>query len=251
AHAAELMRVWFLDTATKMNPNLNFGQAIKGHNTGRGAGMIDTRHFVKLIDGIGLIKGSKNWSARDQQGMQQWFSSFLDWMQTSKNGIDEMNAANNHGAWYDAQRLSMALFIGNKDLANKIVINAADRLDKQLDDNGYFPKELERTISLHYTSFVMEAFFNIAQMATHTSEDLWNRVTPSGKSLKKAFETAHPFLTGEKAWPHPQIKPYETEQAYYLLESAAVQYNCTNCINEIKTLAADKAGRLRIKLLYP
>ncbi|RYE22105.1 MAG: hypothetical protein EOP51_14015, partial [Sphingobacteriales bacterium] len=166
AHAAELMRVWFLDTATKMNPNLNFGQAIKGHNTGRGAGMIDTRHFVKLIDGIGLINGSRNWSVKDQQGMQQWFSAFLNWMQTSKNGIDEMNAANNHGAWYDAQRLSMALFIGNKDLANKIVINAADRLDKQLDDNGYFPKELERTISLHYTSFVMEAFFNIAQMAT-------------------------------------------------------------------------------------
>lgn len=250
-HAALLMRVWFLDTATRMNPNLNFGQAIKGHNTGRGAGMIDTRHFVKLIDGIGLLKGAKSWTAKDQQGMKEWFAAFLNWMQTSKNGIDEMNAANNHGAWYDAQRLSMALFIGDKDAANKIVLNAADRLDKQLDANGYFPKELERTISLHYTSFVMEAFFNIAQLATHTDEDLWNRVTPSGKSLKKAFETVYPFLTKEKEWTHPQIKPYDFEDAYFLLENAAVRFKCKDCEEEVKSLAGDKAGRLRINLLYP
>lgn len=250
-HATRLMKAWFLDTATKMNPNLNFGQAIKGHNTGRGAGMIDTRHFVKLIDAIGLIGKSKSWKPEYQQGMQTWFTAFLNWMQTSKNGIDEMNAENNHGAWYDAQRLSMALFINDKAAADKIVLNATGRLDRQMDDNGYFPKELVRTISLHYTSFVMEAFFNIAQMATHTNESLWNKVTPSGKSLRKAFDTVHTFLTGEKAWPHQQIKPYETEQAYFLLENAALQFDCKKCKEEIKTMAGDKAGRLRINLLYP
>jgi len=66
-----------------------------------------------------LIQSSKYWTAQDQAGMQQWFSDFLNWMQTSKNGMDEMNAKNNHGDWYDAQRLSMALFIGTKDLAKK------------------------------------------------------------------------------------------------------------------------------------
>ena len=70
-HAAKLIRVWFLDTATRMNPNLNFGQAIKGHNTGRGAGMIDTRHYVKLIDAIGLLKGAKSWTGKDDQGMKE------------------------------------------------------------------------------------------------------------------------------------------------------------------------------------
>ncbi len=248
-HAASLLRVWFLDTATRMNPNLNYGQAIKGHNTGRGAGMIDTRHFVKLIDGIGLIQDAKSWTVKDQQGMKEWFSAFLNWMQTSKNGIDEMNAKNNHGAWYDAQRLSMALFIGDKKLANEVVLSAAGRLDKQLDSNGYFPKELERTISLHYTSFVLEAFFNIAAMSKHTNENLWNTVTASGASLKKAFDTVYPFLTKEKEWPHQQIKPYNYEDAYFLLKSAALQYDCKKCKEQIKELAGDKAGRLRLNLL--
>ena len=110
-HAAELLRVWFLDKATRMNPNLNYSQAMKGSNDGRGAGLIDSRHFIKVIDAIGLIEKTKGWTTKDQEGMKQWFSDFLNWMQTSKNGIDEMNAKNNHGDWYDAQRLSMALFI--------------------------------------------------------------------------------------------------------------------------------------------
>src|SRR2546425_910942 len=53
-HAARLLRVWFLDKATRMNPNLNYSQAIKGQNDGRGAGLIDSRHFIKLTDAIGL-----------------------------------------------------------------------------------------------------------------------------------------------------------------------------------------------------
>lgn len=120
-HASKLLRVWFLEEATRMNPNLNYAQSIRGVNDGRGAGLIDTRHFVKLIDGIGLLGTSSQWKVADQAGMQQWFADFLQWMQTSKNGRDEMDASNNHGVWYDAQRLSMALFIDSSRLAKEIV----------------------------------------------------------------------------------------------------------------------------------
>jgi hypothetical protein len=75
-HAAKLLKVWFLDPETRMNPNLKYGQAIKGINEGRGAGLIDTRHWIKLIDGIGLIKNSKFWKKEDQKAMQQWFAEF-------------------------------------------------------------------------------------------------------------------------------------------------------------------------------
>ena len=249
-HAAKLIRVWFLDAATRMNPNLNFGQAIKGVTTGRGAGMIDTRHFVKLIDAIGLISDAKAWTKEDQQKMKQWSADFLNWMQTSKIGIDEMNANNNHGAWYDAQRLSLALYIDSIDLAKRIIKNAAVRLDQQLNDEGLFPKELERTISLHYSTFVMNAFFNIATMAKHTGIDLWNHTTPSGKSLKKAFVALQPYIAKEKEWTGTQIKPFEYEDGYALLMDGAKQYNCKSCEQSVRTIAGDKAKRLQINLIY-
>lgn len=249
-HAARLVRVWFLDTATRMNPNLNYGQAVKGVTTGRGAGLIDTRHFIKLIDGIGLLQGSSSWKDADQQGMKKWFSDFLHWMQTSKIGKDEMKAANNHGAWYDAQRVSIAMFIDSVDLAKKIVQNAQARLDKQMDDAGKFPLEMERTISLHYTSFVMEAFFIIANVSEKLGIDMWNYTSPSGKSLKKAFDALQPYFSGAKQWEGRQIKPFEYDEAYTLLIEGAEKLGCKICRQDVKNLAGDKAPRLRLNLLY-
>jgi hypothetical protein len=249
-HAANLLRVWFLNEATRMNPNLNFGQAIKGVNGGRGAGLIDTRHFVKLIDGIGLLQGSSAWKDADQQGMRQWFASFLQWMQTSKIGRDEMNAPNNHGAWYDAQRLSIAMFVDSTELARRIISNAQARLDKQMDDNGRFPLEMERTIALHYNVFAMEAFFNISKVAAKLGIDLWNYTTPSGKSLKKGFDGLHPYFAGTKEWDGQQIKPYEFDESYFLLREGDQHFNCRSCIQEIKSLAGDKYPKLRLNLLY-
>jgi hypothetical protein len=249
-HAAKLIRVWFLDSATRMNPNLNYGQAIKGKNDGRGAGLIDTRHFVKLIDGINLMKSSKSWKPADQKAMQLWCSDFSKWMQTSPTGMDELDAPNNHGAWYDAQRLALALFADSTDLAKRIVASAANRLDYQVDDKGFFPKEMERTISLHYTAFVMDAFFNIAKMAEKTGFDFWKLTTPSGKSLKNCFGVLKPYFADEKIWEGQQIKPYEFEDGYMLLMEAAKHFKCKDCSQAVQHLAEDKAPRLRINLLY-
>lgn len=250
-HAAKLIRVWFLDTATRMNPNLNFGQAIKGVTAGRGAGMIDTRHFVKLIDATQLLKGSKAFTAVDYKGLQQWFTNFLHWMQTSKIGMDEMQAKNNHGVWYDAQRLSMALFLDSTELAKEIVLNAQGRLDKQMDDAGSFPLEMERTTSLHYTTFAMQAFFHIAQMADKTGINLWAYKSPSGKSLQKCFDVLKPYLAQEKKWEGPQIKNFDFEEGLPLLMTGALKFGCKTCKPSIKNIAAEKAERLRLNLLNP
>lgn len=248
-HAAKLVRVWFLDTATRMNPNLNFGQAVKGVNTGRGAGMIDTRHFVKLVDALGLLHGSPEWKEKDEAGMKKWFTDFLQWMQTSPIGRDEMDAENNHGAFYDAQRLALALYTENKELAAAVVKHAAGRLDQQMNDEGFFPKELARTISLHYSTFVLHAFFAIANMAEHTGTDFWNLVTPSGKSLKKAFTVIKPYLTREKDWEGQQIKPFSFEDGYLVLYEGAVHFTCKSCKEDVHKMAGDKAHRLLLNLI--
>ncbi|MEO6549053.1 MAG: alginate lyase family protein [Ferruginibacter sp.] len=248
-HAARILRVWFLNEDSKMNPNLNFAQAVKGRETGRGYGLIDTRHFVKLIDAIGILKGAESWSVNDQAGMQAWFTDFLNWMQTSKNGKDEMNATNNHGVWYDEQRLSYALFTGQKELAQQIVLSAKNRLDQQMDEQGSFPLEMKRTISLHYTVFVLDPFFTIARLAEHTGINFWTYETTNHKSLQKGFDAFLPYLLNDKKWEGPQILPFDFEEAVPLLLMGAEKYKCQSCILRTKQILGNKAESSRLHLL--
>jgi len=159
AHAAKLLRTWFLNKETKMNPNLNYGQSIPGITDGRGIGLIDTRGFVNLIDGVQLLKGSTSWKTQDQANLQEWFREFLNWMLNSPIGKDEADEHNNHGVYYDLQATSIALFIGDKALAKKILEeNSLSRIESQIKEDGSQPHELARTKSWSYSLMNLTGF---------------------------------------------------------------------------------------------
>jgi hypothetical protein len=245
-HAANILRVWFLDDATKMNPNLNYGQAVKGQNDGRGAGLIDTRHFIKVVEAAGILQNSTYWTPLDNKGLQAWFGSFLEWMQKSKNGTDEMNATNNHGVWYDAQRLSFALYNNNTTLAKKIISNVKKRIESQMDKDGFFPKELARTTSLHYSLFVLEPLVKIAQMSTKVGVDLWSYTAPNGNSIKKGCDALVPYLIGEKSWTGEQIKPFNFDEPLEFFAEIFKKYNCPGCIKKVADISNPKYIPLQI-----
>lgn len=245
-HASKLLEVWFLDSATKMNPNLNFGQAIKGKIDGRAEGVIDTRHFIFVIDAVALIKTSKYWTSTNETKLKQWFTEFLNWLNTSEIGKDELNAKNNHGIWYDAQTLAMALYIGNTKMADEIVVRAANRLDKQMNEDGFFPYELERNTSLNYSSFIMNAFVIIAQLSEQTNHNFWTLKTTSGKNFEQAITAILPYITKEKEWNlGKQIKPYSGKDAFAILLNAGRKLNCSICKEKVvEKLANDPILRL-------
>ncbi len=248
-HASKLLSVWFLDTATCMNPNLKFGQAVKGVNEGRAEGLIETRHFVYMIDAIKMLEGSKSWSKANNDQMKVWFSKFLNWLNTSDIGKKEMNAKNNHGVWFDAQSLSLALFVDSTQMANQIVVRALDRLDKQMDNDGFFPLELERTTALHYSVFILNAFELIADLSTQTNTNFWTAQTKSGKTFKKAIEAMMPYMTNEKKWTGKQIKEYDYSDGYTLMLRAYYHYDCKDCIEAIKKLIKEDTAKHLFNLL--
>ncbi len=205
--AAELLRVWFLNADTRMNPNLNFGQAIPGITEGRGIGLIDTAGLATLVDAVQLLQRSKAWAETDQLALQGWFRSFLNWMKTSQLGKDEEKAHNNHGTYYDMQTVAFALFLGDKPLAKQMLEQLTKpRIQSQLKPDGSQPDELARTKSWNYSLMNLRGFMALARMGESVGVDLWQYETPDGKSLKKAYQWLLPYADGQ-SWTYQQIEP--------------------------------------------
>jgi hypothetical protein len=206
--AAGDLRVFFLDSATRMNPNLNFGQAVLGVNDGRGTGIIDTRTLPQLVDAVRLLDGAPGWTAGDRDGMVAWSRDYLRWLLESPHGRDEQAATNNHGTFYDAQVAALALFVGDSALARRTIgVSATARLAAQVKPDGAQPLELERTRPLHYSLFNLDAYTMLAEMGAHLGIDLWGATTPSGGNLSKALLYIAPYADRSKPWPTPQVSP--------------------------------------------
>jgi hypothetical protein len=130
--ATALLETWFINDATRMHPNLDFGQAIPGVNSGRGIGIIETVSLLQITDAAILLQGSAAWTSMDAAALKNWFAAYLNWMLTSKNGRDEHAAKNNHGTWYFAQAIDFALFSGDNSRASSLLRESEVRLDSQL-----------------------------------------------------------------------------------------------------------------------
>ena len=210
--AAEHLRAWFINEDTRMNPNLQYAQAIKGITTGRGIGIIDTIHLVEVARAIEILKPSGAVSAADLASIKKWFADYVEWMTTSKNGIDEREAKNNHGTCWVMQVAAFAHLTGNKNLLDyarnrfKTVI-----VPNQIERDGSFPQELRRTKPYGYSLFNLEALTTIAQILSTPANDLWKFKTADGRGIALAMQYMYPFIRDKKSWPKPPDVMYFNE----------------------------------------
>ncbi|MGH9969020.1 MAG: alginate lyase family protein [Pyrinomonadaceae bacterium] len=224
--AALLLRAFFLDPKTRMNPHLQYAQFIPGVNTGRGIGLIETRGLTRVVDAVGLLAGAKSLTEVDRRGLQEWFAKFLQWMQESKNGRDEAAAKNNHGTYYDLQVASFALFLGKTDLAIEVLqASRQKRIATQIEPDGRQPLELVRTKAWSYSVGNLDGLMLLARLGENVSVDLWNYQTPDGRSIHRALDYLVPFSFGEQKWTHQQLGEWPPQMLFPLIRRAALRYN--------------------------
>ena len=208
------LRAWFLDPATRMYPNFDHAQLIKGVNSGRGTGVLEADRLLDVVDAIGLLQGSKSWTVELNDGMQAWFKEFVQWMYQSKGGQDESAAKNNHGTWFDVQFVTYLFFVGDESTAKHALEEAkTKRIASQIQPDGTLPLELARTNSLGYSVFDLTAFTHLADLGRQVGVDLWTYQTSDGRSIRAAADYLLPYLTGEKKWDRSQISKFNESSA--------------------------------------
>ena len=204
AHAARHLRAWFVDASTRMNPNLQYAQAIHGRVTGRGTGIIDTIHLVEVARAIEQLHGAPGWKVADEEAVKRWFAEYLTWMTTHEYGIAERDTKNNHATCWVMQVAAFAHLTGNEAL----LADARDRfrtilLPGQMGPDGSFPLELARTKPYGYSLFNLEAMAAICQIASTPKENLWTFELPDGRGMPRATAFMVPFIKDRGGWQKP------------------------------------------------
>lgn len=219
--AVKLLRIWFLDKKTRMNPNLNYAQFIPGTkgNSGRPSGLIDSYSFVTMLNAVKLLEGSKSYTAKDRSGLEKWFSDFATWWQNSDLGKVERAQNNNHGTTYDMQLTVFLLFCGDTISARQIINEfPARRLYKQIQPDGSQPRELHRTLAFHYSVYNLQFFVDMCAIARSQGIELYKAISPDGRNICKAVDFLTPYLGKDvSVWPYKQINGWE-ESLQFLCE---------------------------------
>jgi hypothetical protein len=206
--AARHLRAWFIDEPTRMNPNLQYAQAIHGKFTGRGTGIIDTLHLVEVARATPQLA----LSAQDLDGVKKWFAEYLQWMTTHPYGITERDAKNNHGTCWVTQVAAFAQLTANAGLTDycrnrfKTVL-----IPNQEAPDGSFPLELARTKPYGYSLFNLDAMSIAAQIMTVREDNLWTWQLPDGRGMARAVAYMYPYIADKSKWPKPADVMYFKE----------------------------------------
>jgi hypothetical protein len=211
--AAELIRRWFLNPDSRMNPNLSYAQIVPGAKKLTGTGIIETLRLTAVIDAMGLMADSGGLSASETDGVREWFAQFMHWMRTSPNGILERATNNNHGLSYDIQLMSYALFTGDIPIARKVAEDLPKtRIYAQMRSDGSLPEELRRKEAFFYVAYGLGFFFDAATIAERVGVDLWRYrsrdgtgIEPAFRSLMRHADNREPWTKGGSRVPDPEM----------------------------------------------
>lgn len=224
--AAYLLKVWFIDPETLMNPHLEYAQSIPGITTGRGIGIIDIRGVHSLVDAITLLDMSGAIKTEEMAKIKKWFTDLFEWLTTSKNGKDEDDYKNNHSVAYDVIVSSMARFLDNDEyVARKISEMPARRIDPMIESDGRQPEELIRTNAFGYSSGNLRNFFDAGETGLKVGVDIFKYTNPEGGSLRKSLDFLAGYIGKTEEWKWQQIGGFTgSENNLGLLLRRAARY---------------------------
>jgi len=249
--AAELLQVWFIDEATRMNPNVNHAQVRPGHNQGTKSGILDGRLLVSALEGGQLIASSSALSEKEYDQLKAWAGEYFEWLTTNPMALDEGESKNNHGSYYDAQAMYFALYSGEIDAATKIAIEFTQkRLESQIKDDGSMPEEMARTRPLFYSIYNLHAMFLVAHMAEQVNVDLW-AVDNENSRLRAALDFLAPYTNADKQWPTPTLGETDRTELFPILQMADRAYENDDHLKFAEQLSKEEREIDRINLASP
>jgi hypothetical protein len=251
--AAELLRTWFIDKKTRMNPNAEYGKVIPGKTKGgypvAGFGYC----FRRIYDSAGILDGSEHWTKKDRRQFRTWTKKFIKWALNSPYGEKERTANGNHTTFYHMIMTLQYLYVGDRTAASESLEGYKKRMRIQFTPDGKQPFEMKRVNNYDYSRCNLQIALDLAQLGDHFQRiDLWSYLNRRKGSIRKSIEFMVPYLSGKKQWDHFKRGSFKVPPVlrWQLLRRAAVGFREPAFENAAKAVKTESMEPL-VFLAYP
>ncbi|KAJ7786108.1 chondroitin AC/alginate lyase [Mycena metata] len=192
-NVATSIETFFLAPETKMSPNMEFGQIVRGPETGKQGtftGILDLRGIICIVNAIEIIqKIGSDWTKERATGMASWMRDYSDWLINSSLGKSTASKANNHVTFYTVQRAAVRMALGDKTGAIEAVSGYFDdEFKDQISASGESPFEAVRTRPFHYRCFNLEAMITLAKIGDTLGQNYWSVQSKYGATIQTAVD---------------------------------------------------------------
>lgn len=211
---------FFIDEKTKMNPNLNYGQAMPGVNEGQRGGIID--FGVTFGYALAILQCLRAERLLDYElclKLGTWLKQFQLWLLDSSFGKEMKECRNNHSLVYDYLLLIVSTFLDDYYMMVFIKSRYMDRMKQQILENGDMPLETKRVNSRSYYFMNLKLFIEIGKILYLDLKKyplLMTAVTYYGKHSSKT------------TWEYSQRIPFSEEYDNYFYYNAKKYFGLKN-----------------------
>lgn len=203
-HAITHLRAWFVDPETAMTPNLEFAQVLPGAKTGRPEGLIEAVHLAEVAQSIQFLSNSEAFSPEDIVTTNKWFTSYLDWLNSSRNAGLARDMRDHNGSSWLLQAAACAR-LNLKDDGPLTTLRHQFRtttIRAQITFDGTFPRELPTPNPYRNTLFNLDMLTGCCELLSTRFESVWDYELQDGPGMRVAVAKLYPFIANRRTWPY-------------------------------------------------
>ncbi len=198
------LNAWFIDSATSMTPALLYAAVIPPAKAGRPEGVVEAVFLAEVAQSIPFLSTSDALPQPKLDALTAWFTSYHEWLTTSRLAGLARDMKNHHGSSWLLQAAACA-HLNTKDDAPLTALRhqfKSTTIRAQITADGNFPHELSTPWPYRNSLFNLDLLTAACDLLSTRFETVWTYDLQDGPGMRSVVAHLYPFILNRGTWPY-------------------------------------------------
>ncbi|MBS1799034.1 MAG: alginate lyase family protein [Acidobacteria bacterium] len=198
------LQTWFVAPETAMTPTLQFAQVAVGTKTGHPEGVIEGLPLVEIAQSVPFLSNSDALTPAALDTITKWFTSYLDWLNTSRAAGLARDMHDHNGSSWLLQAAACARLNLKDDSALTTLRHQfrTSTIRAQISFDGNFVHELATPNPYRNSLFNLDLLAGCCELLSTRFESVWDYELQDGPGMRIVIARLFPFIGNRGSWPY-------------------------------------------------